>query len=46
MEPLGKSALVSVGDILSVFYGDKHNIYSTTYDAKVNIFSFIFLTLT
>uniref|UniRef100_A0A2S2R644 Tudor-knot domain-containing protein n=1 Tax=Sipha flava TaxID=143950 RepID=A0A2S2R644_9HEMI len=35
MEPLGKSGLVETGDILSVYYGDKHNIYSTTYDAKV-----------
>jgi hypothetical protein len=45
MEPLGKSGLVETGDILSVYYGDKHNIYSTTYDAKVNISSFTFLTL-
>lgn len=45
MEPLGKSAHVVAGDILSVFYGDKHNIYSTTYDAKVNISSFSNITL-
>lgn len=43
-EPLGKTALAVVGDILSIFYGDKYNLYCFTYDAKVNISSFIIIT--